>query len=415
MRKLFIAVVISALVPLTAVANESSTVEPQPETVTATTLPMVTLPAPQTLALIQTRMKTSKLPSRTGLIALQPDGWPLWRSRAYEPFIPASTMKVVTGVVALEVMGPNWKPITTVTFDETTGTLFLVGGGDPMLTSGNLRSLAGKVSDALTTQGLTAIALRIDDTLFPTPSRAPGVHASLEPQEVNPIRALTVDRRTSMNTSTIAGRVFADALQAAGVPVAYEGRGVARGTEIARHAGLRLSSILRTMLWYSDNDIAEIVFRLSAIASGRTGTWADARETAASELETLGLSMKNLVLVDGSGLSRNNRLTAASLAALLQIVQSREASSIIRGLLPRAGKEGTVRLRFRTEPAECVRNILQAKTGGLRDVVSLAGYAPSANGAPIPFAIIVNDLSSVSAANRARRSIDALAASFSGC
>lgn len=412
-RKLLIALLIAALLPMTAVAEES--VQPPTESAAAPALPLLMLPAPQTLALIQTRVQKSKLPSTSGFIALQPDGSLLWSDQADSPLIPASTMKLVTAVVALEVLGRDWKPATTVTFDVSSSTLYLVGGGDPMLTSANLRTLAASVAQFLTTNGYSANTLRVDDHMFPAPTRAAGVHPSLEPDEVNPIRALTVDRRNSMNTSTIAGRMFSDALQAQGVEVAYTGRGTAQGVEVGRINGLRLSSILRTMLWYSDNDIAEMVFRLSAIGSGRTATWADARVTAYERLTAMGLDTRQLKLVDGSGLSRNNRLTPTALVDLLRIVRGREASRSLETLLPAAGRDGTVRLRFRTSPSQCVRNTLHAKTGGLHDVVSLAGYTPSSIGEPIPFAIIVNGIGSIGEGNRARRAIDALAASFSGC
>lgn len=406
-RTTLAAALLVGLTPLAAIADETGTSE---------TTPSVIMPSTQhTMNLIQTRMRSSKLPARTGLAALNPDGSTLWTSRAYEAFMPASTMKILTATVALQLLGPDWKPVTRVFYDESAETLYLVGGGDPMLTSANLKTLAQRTAAALAAINGHVTTLKLDDTLFPAPTVAPGVKAAQQPQELNPVRALMVDRRISMDSSKLAVQFFVADLAKAGVPVSYAGRARATGAEIVTFSGIRLQGALRTMLWYSDNDIAEAVFRLSALAAGRSGSWADARLTAYEQLAQLGIPTKGLVLVDGSGLSRNNRLTAYALSDVLRVAAAGERTKILRDLLPTAGAEGTVRGRFHTKPSMCVQGTLKVKTGGLRDVVSLAGYAPLADGSYRPFAIVVNNLHSVGEGNRARHAIDALAASFSGC
>ena len=400
-RRLVIALLVASLLPLSVSAQETTT--------------DTTVAAPANTTLIETRIRKSKLPARTGVMALAVDGSPMWKSRAYEQFIPASTMKLITAFVALEVMGKDWKPITRVTYDASQGTLYLVASGDPLLTSAQLRTLAYKVANALATLEEPPTTLRVDDSLFPKPTVAPGVLKAQQPQEVNPVRALFVDRRIGMDSTATGANLFNGFLKAAGVHVEFAGRGVAKGDEVAAVAGTRLQGSVRTMLWYSDNDIAEMLFRLSALAAGRTATWADARLTAYEQLTRLGVPTKDIALIDGSGLSRNNRLSAHVLTELLRVAETNERTTLLRSLLPTAGVEGTIRTRFRTEPAACVQNALKAKTGGLRDVVSLAGYAPLNDGSYRPFAIIVNGISGYSQGNRVRRAIDALAASFSGC
>lgn len=401
-RRLLIAILCASMLPLTVSAQE-----------TTTDTPVAVAPANTTL--IDTRVRKSKLPARTGVMALGADGQPIWKSRAYEQFIPASTMKLITAIVALEVMGKDWKPVTSVRYDADSGTMYLVASGDPLITSGQLRTLAYKVANALATFEEPPTALRVDDSLFPAPTVAPGVAAAQQPQELNPVRALMVDRRIGMDSSAMGAKIFNESLKAAGVHVEYKGRGTAKGEEVAALAGTRLQGSLRTMLWYSDNDIAEMIFRLSALAAGRSATWADARLTAYEQLTRLGVPTKDVVLIDGSGLSRKNRLSAHVLTEVLRVAETNERTSVLRALLPTAGVEGTIRTRFRTEPAACVKDALKAKTGGLRDVVSLAGYAPLPDGTYRPFAIIANGISGYSQGNRVRRAIDALAASFSGC
>lgn len=344
------------------------------------------------------------------------DGSTLWKSRAYEPLLPASTMKLLTATVALSVLGPNWRPVTTVTFDEATGTLALVGGGDAVLTSTQLRTLASNTVLALENSGGQATRLVIDDSLFPAPRTPAGVLPAQQPSQVRPVRALVVDRRTSMDTALDAGRTFASMLADKGVSVRFAGRAVSSGGSIATMKGVTLRSSLRTMLWYSDNDIAEMTFRLSAIGAGAEPTWAGARSTAQDQLALLGVPLKGVEIIDGSGLSRRNRLSAFVLTETLRLAAENPGTDLLRSLLPAAGEEGTLRTRFDIRPSKCVRGILKAKTGGLHDVISLAGYAPLTDGTVRPFAIIVNHVQDrATARNDVRRAIDGLAASFSGC
>lgn len=400
-RRLVLAVLLVSLLPLSVSAQEPST----------------NTSAPANTALIETRVLKGKLPTRTGVMALGTDGAPIWKSRAYEQLIPASTMKVLTAIVALELMGKDWKPVTRVTYDASSGTLYLVASGDPLITSAQLRTLANMVANAMTTVDAPpmTMTLRVDDSLFPRPTVAPGVSPALQPQEVNPVRALMVDRRISMDSTAVGAKIFAGYLAAAGIDVEYKGRGLAQGEEVAALAGTRLQGSLRTMLWYSDNDIAEMVFRLSALAAGRSASWADARLTAYEQLAGLGVPTEDIALIDGSGLSRNNRLSAYVLTEALRIAETSDRTAILRLLLPAAGVDGTVRDRFRTAPSMCVQSTMKVKTGGLHDVVSLAGYAPLPDGTYRPFAIIANGITGTSQGNRVRRSIDALAASFSDC
>ena len=404
-----------ALTATPTVPSPSATPEATPTPSPVTIAPATFTADVRTLALVKRRAASTSLPRTSALAVANSDGSDFWATRGNTPLLPASTMKVLTAVVALDVLGPGWRPRTTVTFDPGTGALTIVGGGDAMLSSTQLATLAQRTATALAANGSSANALYLDDTLFPAPTPASGVSSRLQPSEVRPVRALVVDRRTSMDAAADAAKRFRSELAKAGITVAYAGRAAATGTEIAGVAGLPLSSTLRTMLWYSDNDIAEMVFRLSAIGAGRGATWTEARTTARERLSALGIDLTKAVLLDGSGLSRGNRLSAEQLVQVLTQARLQPTTAILPDLLPTAGEHGTLRLRFSTQPSQCVRGELRAKTGGLHDVVSLAGYAPLPDGGYRPFAIIVNDLRSIAAGNAARRAIDAVAASFSGC
>ena len=417
-RNLVVVAVALAALPVTAQAADTLTAitTDTPTAITIVSPPVDPIEQARVLALIARRANKVDAPSKSGFIAVNPDGSPLWKARANVPLMPASTMKVVTAAVALHVLGPTWKPVTSVTFDSATGTLALVGGGDALLTSEQLKTLARSAIETLTATAAVPTRLVVDDSLFPAPVLQPGVTSGQQPSEERPVRALVVDRRKSNDSALDAGKRFREILAGQGVLIPFKGRAVSTGTEVAAVRGLRLQSSLNTMLVYSDNDIAEMTFRLSSIGAGRTASWADARTTAYEALGSIGVPTKPLKLVDGSGLSRNNRLTPYALAELLGIAESDDRMGILHSLLPTAGVSGTLRKRYETAPANCVQGLLQAKTGSLHDVIALAGYAPTDDGTARPFAILINNVrNSAVARNQTRAKIDALAAAFSGC
>lgn len=412
------AAVALALLPVAARAEDTLTAitTDTPTAITITTPPVDLVEQARVLALIERRAAKMDAPSRSGFVAVNADGTPLWKDRAYVPLKPASTMKVVTAAVSLQVLGPNWKPVTSVEYDSATRTLALVGGGDAMLTTAQLKQLAAAAVETLSAMSAQPARLVVDDSLFPAPSIQPGVTSGQLPSEERPVRALVVDRRKVSDSALDAGRRFRELLATRGVLIPLQGRAVSAGVEIAAVKGLRLQSSLRTMLVYSDNDIAEMTFRLAAVGAGRSASWQAARTTAYETLASLGVATKSLRVIDGSGLSRDNRLTAYALADLLNTAEGDLRLGLLHSLLPTAGIDGTLRTRYASGPATCVQGMLQAKTGSLHDVIALAGYAPVDDGSARPFAILINDVrNSAAARNATRAKVDALAAAFAGC
>ena len=408
-----------AALPVAAHAADTLTVgysDTPTATFTVGPAPVDSAEQARVVALIEKRAAKVNPATRSGFVAINADGTLVWKARATTPLLPASTMKVVTAAVALHVLGPTWKPVTRVSFDTNTGTLTLVGGGDPSLTSARLGLLADATVETLTALGVTPTRLKIDDSLFPAPTAQPGLAPARWPHDERPVRALVVDGRRSMDAALDAGRTFDAMLTKRGLALTFKGRGTGTGLEVAAIPGLRLQSILRDMLLVSSNDYADMVFRLSALGAGHRATWADARRTAIDSLNALGVRSSGVVLVDGSGLSRNNRLTPLALADVLRVAQTETRTALLPTLLPTAGVSGTLRTRFSKAPASCVAGLLTAKTGSLHDVIALAGYAPLDDGTLRPFAILTNRVhNSAGARNAMRSQVDNLAAAFSGC
>ena len=479
--RLVIAALVLALVPVTAQAQDlprggtSASLESTLGTVPARITGSGLLTQARVAHLIAKRAAAITLPTARGEIALDTDGTVLWQHSAARALMPASTMKIITATVALERLGAGWRPRTTVRYDSATSTLTLVGGGDPQLTTAQLRTLAQATVETLTAMSVTPARLTIDDSLFPAPTLQAGVPASEIPTEERPVRALVVDGQRVRDSGLAAGKVFRGLLAAQGLDLPFAGRatfvpappsGSDTGTQgtgtqdtstpsgitqqsggqqasaqaspgaasaaatdsasatvdtttartIASVAGYTLRSTLQRMLLVSDNDIAEMLFRMSSLAAGRSADWADARTTAIETLGTIGIDTSAIHLVDGSGLSRDNRLTATVLAQVLRTDLTRPRTAVLPTLLPTAGRTGTLWYRYTTAPSKCVRGRLHAKTGSLEDVVTLAGYAPAPAGQYRPFAILINGVQQNEFVRwKTRLAIDTVAAAIGGC
>jgi len=111
-------------------------------------------------------------------------------------------------------------------------------------------------------------------------------------------------------------------------------------------------------------------------------------EAVKSFLKTVGIRPEALSLDDGSGLSRNDMITAEASVQLLTFMSKHRYASVFRDALPIAGVDGTLRNRMKGTPAE---NNVRAKTGSLSSAASLGGYMTTAAGEKLAFSIMVNN------------------------
>ena len=111
-------------------------------------------------------------------------------------------------------------------------------------------------------------------------------------------------------------------------------------------------------------------------------------ETVKAFLKSAGIRPESLVLSDGSGLSRNDMITAEASVQLLTFMNRHRYADVFRDALPIAGVDGTLRNRLKNTSAE---NNLRAKTGSLSSAASLSGYVTTAAGEKLAFAIMVNN------------------------
>lgn len=317
------------------------------------------------------------------------------------PMIPASTMKLLTGFVALRLMDPATRFATRVV-SPGKGRLVLVGGGDPLLTTkpaspdqGSLVALADATVAALPA-GTRRVTLGFDARLF----TGAAWHRSWGDNyrySVAPVSALMTDHGSTAtglrvrDPALAAARAFAKALAARGVTVTGNPRPVrATGAAVAQVQSLPLDQIVATVLKHSDNDGAEHLLRLVAIAAGRPGSFADGAAVLTAQLRAQGLWAKGMRVADGSGLSRDNRVSPLVLTAIVgKALTDPQVRPLLTGL-PVGGVSGTLWDRFDDKAEYRGRGTVRAKTGSLRDVSTMAGYLVTADHAVVTFAIMTN-------------------------
>ncbi|MFG6464267.1 D-alanyl-D-alanine carboxypeptidase/D-alanyl-D-alanine-endopeptidase [Roseateles sp. DXS20W] len=174
---------------------------------------------------------------------------------------------------------------------------------------------------------------------------------------------------------------------------------------LATHRGRPLAEVLRGVMKSSDNALSRLVYlQLGAqAASPGEPTLAAADRAVRAWFNAHQLDDRGLVLDNGSGLSRTERISPAQLADVLRAGQRGAQAPELLGTLPIAGVDGTMSRRLKDGPAMARARL---KTGTLRDAVGLAGFVPDALGRPWVFVALLNH---PEAAARGRPVLDALA------
>jgi len=311
-------------------------------------------------------------------------GQAVFSRNASLPLLPASNEKLALTYGALTALGPAFRIETDVLGEgeQTGGTwqgdLVLKGYGDPTLSSRGLAALAQQVH----ADGITRVTGRVlgDETWFDSRRTAPGWKASFYIEESPPLSALIVDRGlvgrfTSRNPALSAAQLFRKALVHAGVRVAGAAElGAADEQAVALGSidSPTLASIVRWMDRVSDNFTAEMLLKeLGAVQAGR-GTTAAGVAVVRQLLVQAGVPMDGVRLVDGSGLSLLDRMTANALVSLLSTMwDDPEVHPELVASLPVAGRTGTLHDRMRRSAAT---GIVVAKTGTTDNASALSGF-----------------------------------------
>jgi D-alanyl-D-alanine carboxypeptidase/D-alanyl-D-alanine-endopeptidase (penicillin-binding protein 4) len=324
-------------------------------------------------------------PSASGAAVLDlGSGKPLYVHNGAAPFAPASNEKLAVTFAVLSALGPSFRiPTDVLGIGQQAGgvwqgDLVLQGHGDPTLSSAGLRGLARRIR----AMGIRRVAGAVvgDESWFDARRTAPGWRASFYLTQSPPLSALTVDRArygrgVSRDPALAAALGFRSALRAAGVGVAGAARTGEAGEDAVTLAEIEsptVAAIVRGMDLESDNFTAELLLKqLGAVQLGK-GTSAAGAAVVRRLLDDAGVPLAGVRIVDGSGLSYSDRLTANALVSLLDAMWSDPTlrPSVLHAL-PVAGVSGTLEDRMRAGPA---RGAVVAKTGTTSIASALSGF-----------------------------------------
>lgn len=341
--------------------------------------------------------------SRTGAIAIDlSSGQSLYARNARLSLRPASNEKLAVAVAALDELGGGARIPTEVRGEGTQdgsvwhGRLVLKGYGDPTLSHADLAKLAWRIRAA----GIRRVTgvVEADESYWDRQRVVSGWKSSFYKVECPPLSALTVarakvGRRVVSDPAAAAGRAFRSALVAAGVTVdggTKKGTAAAGSVRLARVVSPRMTWLVTRMNRVSDNFIAESLMKVLGARELGEGTTAAGARVVVAALRARGVPMKGVRIVDGSGLSLYDRLTARALAALLiSAWNDPDVRWELLESLPLAGVNGTLEDRLEREPAYAS---VRAKTGTTSNASALSGYvrrrivfAILQNGDPIPW------------------------------
>lgn len=394
---------------------------------------------------------------------------------ATTPRIPASTAKLVSAAGILGSIDPSTTLVTSVVDGPNPGRITLVVGGDTLLNPGagqpdsvvgraGLADLADAVAQALKGEGRTSVVLGVDRSYAPGPRSAPtwpgdyiatGISGQVDvvglatkrstpeaPFVTDPVAdvltelaARLAERGVTATVDATLGPLPPVPAAAPASPAGAEGPAspapAATGSATtpttptglpsapqARVLGSVRSAPVRDLvalaLLDSDNALTESLARQAAFRAGRPTDFAG---TAAYLLEVVrgqGLDLTGAVLVDASGLSRDNRLAPRSLADLLTTAASGKSPALASVVerLPVAALSGTLTQRFGDPAAAPAVGIVRAKTGTLTGVSALAGTVVTADGRPLVFVVLAPSPHGTPAA---RAALDRFGATLATC
>jgi D-alanyl-D-alanine carboxypeptidase/D-alanyl-D-alanine-endopeptidase (penicillin-binding protein 4) len=357
----------------------------------------------------------------TSCAAVSVDGQPVAAKNADLPLRPASNVKVITASVALQVLGPGFTYSTDVRGNLQAGVvqgdLFLIGGGDPLLTSNwwrgpstkyppfnttSIEALAASIRSAGVTRisgSIVGDASRYDDEWY-----APSWTKDVRFTEGGPISALLAnDARESNSVSSNdpvvgAATVLTQALRDAGVQVAGKpGKGAAPANLpiVASITSKPLPAVLQEMLTTSDNNTAEMLLKEIGLKAGGKGTREAGLAAVIDQMKAWNVPMAGVNLVDGSGLSDDNRLTCN---ALLAVLDHQDVDGPVGQGMATAGQDGGTlsdafvgtklegKLRGKTGTLYNYND----GTGGKPSAKALTGWLPLDGGGAIEFTMLLN-------------------------
>lgn len=302
---------------------------------------------------------------------------------------PASTMKLLTAITALDKLGGSYQFKTQLKYTGTiedgvlTGDVYCVGGMDPRFNSDDLTAFVNSLKD----MGVDTIRGNVYADRSMKDAALLGEGWCWD--DDNPVLSPLVFSRKDIFMDR-----FLAKLKDAGIE--YEEMYASSKTCPANAFTIctrfhTMDQVLHKMMKESDNLYAECMYyQIAASTGNRPASAKSARNVERQLIHKLGLDASRYRLADGSGLSLYNYLSAELEVMMLRYAYRNDniKQHLIHSL-PIAGVDGTLKKRMKSGSAH---GNVKAKTGTLTGIISLAGYCTAANGHELCFSIINNGI-----------------------
>jgi D-alanyl-D-alanine carboxypeptidase len=339
------------------------------------------------------KQANSKALSDPSILVIDPtDLTELHFNRPDSPSIPASVLKILTSFTALTYLGGSYQFTTSIHSVESSTALVIQGEKDPWMTM--YRSVSEKYGPVYAPD-LIAKVLPREDLRAGNRIKREIFYHGLFPSDVAGLTAHFKARNVRL-TFTPVSKSEAESLS-------FEPLGEIRSATI--------DQMVEFVIRFSDNRLSQRLAEHAAVAHGYKRNPKGMQRTFEDALLTRTIGIDGLVIKDGSGLSKENRVTARTVVDLLRTIRDvPEYGSIYTGL-PKSGKTGTLKTRFKETSPDAV-GLVKAKTGWVNGTVSLAGYI-TAGEKELVFAVLADRIPKYySATLRARASIDRMIGSL---
>jgi len=333
------------------------------------------------------KLATSSTLAKPGIIVFDPTTQTeIYSDAADEPRAPASVLKIISATAAITAFGPDKVFNTTINSTTDPDVYVLQGERDPWLTTS---ARDAKYLKRARSTNLINEVINVRGDYSGLKIKFYGMFdadiKSLRTYYDNKIKFVRISKPADSPDEEL--------------------------TEISRVTSPTLREILNFTLLWSDNVLADRLARNAAVKMGYSRDDLSLNLAFEETLSLLGVDSSGLKVFDGSGLSRENRVSARTVAELLLKIRNEPQYQAVYEGLPLSGKTGTLKKRFQ-ESAATAKGLVKAKTGWINTSVTLAGYVEAGESEYV-FAVIANRVTPTEySRDRARKIIDKMLATI---